>query len=1021
VRILKSQTSILAEVEKQNLLFWKAIVLIGSFFAGSGILLILQEILPFDYHSYKGAVGFAALRLYAEQRELYLYLLALLMIPLITFSGYFLWFAIVTLQQKISPINLQENLKLTAFSYFIWFLVPLLFYAPYRNEEFLLSPIILISGLAFIAINLVLPFFYEDYEKKRDLLMVHVGVFLLGACPGLFLLAAPFFNALDSYSFWVVSGTGGLTWIIWQASSRFIALRMCPGSGIERSQAISVLLPRTALAFLPFAILPLETVFWAEYIQDGKAIEWYYVPYHSLILVLLAFTTFLFIWIGLLRDLRSRVFSPQQPVSDPGLRTPDPGPFLKLFFWGAFPLMMYAIFFQINIQKDLDLYHEGEKLIPAYSLLQGKTLYKEILFYHGLFAEPGITLAGFKLFGESVEGYRILEAVLHPLSVISYYYLGLLCLYYEGALLLVGLILTGLFAILANVRTLVANISLLFTICYLRSGKIYHLFLVAFTAFLSFLASTDTGLTVILAQSALWVFIGLKKHGAWSEFQTSGSMLLQGWKSGLAYTAFLIISFIPFLGYLIKIDAARPFLFTYVEMFQSFDHWSSLPFKPFILGMQDHYDFWESYLLPLLLLLTITFLRFKAYSLKWRSEDWILVLFLLVNIIYFKRALDRSDAGHASLGSHFGWILLLLLLTEAIRARKRYALIYLLLIPLLFIPTLTLREGKTTLVAQFDTFSRKNSIDVTGRVRVFESRLGRLFLSQEQAHTIMQMLQFFTEKTRPGDYIWDFTNHGAFYFLTDRLNPTRYPQVAYVVTEENQREVIRDFQLHPPRFVIFRSQTHLDEMDTVDNYLRHYLLSDYLLHHYKPFIQINNFTLLEPGAIQAVEEPYQKLLFHAVDFGYVPFLWGKERYEEILSKARILREWRFSNNVLIPGSQISGTREVEASPRSIPLSRGIELSEMNIDPKSAAYVVINIKADEGKSGQLLWASDQIGFSSQNGLLFSLRDDNAFHPYIFRLSSLPGWVWVNKITGLRLNLKDASGSIVVESIKWVEEL
>ncbi len=975
---LKSITSLHEEAKKYDLTLWQAIVLIGSFFSGLGILLILQETLPFEYHSYKGTVGFAALRLYPEQRESFLYLLTLLIVPLITFSGYLLWFPLTAFQQKFCSITPPENLKLTAFSYAIWFLVPLLFYAPYRNEEFFLSPIVLTLGLAFIGINLLIPFFYENYDKKRDLFLIHLGVFLLGTCPGFFLLAIPGRRRFDSssilevYSFWLLLAMGSLSWVAWWIVSHFVAQR--------KSQSRAEVLPQTALTFLPFAILSLETLFWAEYVQDGKVLEWYNVPYHRSILILLTLIASTVIWIWIIRNSRARDHKRL---------------FLKVFFWGALPILIYSLFFHPNIQRDVDFFHEGEKLVPAWAFLDGKIPYKDIFFVHGLFADIGMPLLGFKLFGQSLEGFRILENIISPLAVVSYYYLGLLCLPYEGALLLVPLILTGLFPILATERTVIANLSILLTVAYLRYHRTWYLCLSAFTAFLSFLIANDTGFAVILAEGGLGILLGL---GMWKKERG------KGWKPVFIYTLILLISFVPFVMYLIKLEAWGPFISTYKEIFRAYDHWSSLPFKTLILGINDHYDFWEGYLLPLLILLVLVLLRFKVRARQWTSpEDWILILLLLINIVYYKRGLDRSDSGHALMGSHFGWILLLFLLTQAVRFNLRYALIYLFLATSLFIPTPTRREGKTTLPDQLSRFSTKNSIQVTGRSRVSEPRLGQLFLSTEQAHTTVQVLNFFAKMTLPTDYIWDFTNHGAFYFLTDRKNPTRYALTQLVITEEQQREVIRDLKQHPPKFIIFRSQTHWDEIDGVDTYLRHYLLSHYLLRHYKPAARVANFILLEPGTIQVVEESYRSYLFHAVDFGYVPFLWGRDRLEEMLSGHQILKEWKF------PGDGIHL------------VNQGIELETAGIDPKPVIYFIVNMKVYQGKQGQLLWAVDQKGFNSQSSLVFSLRADGTFHPYVIQLSSLPAWVWVNKITGLRLDLGTGGGSAEIQSIQLMGEL
>ena len=102
----------------------------------------------------------------------------------------------------------------------------------------------------------------------------------------------------------------------------------------------------------------------------------------------------------------------------------------------------------------------------------------------------------------------------------------------------------------------------------------------------------------------------------------------------------------------------------------------------------------------------------------------------------------------------------------------------------------------------------------------------------------------------PGDTLFDFTNSpGLFHFILDQAPPSRYFHVSMALHRENQRTLISQLEDRRPKLVVFHSDewVGLNRWDGITNMVRHYLVSQYLLHHYKPLVKFHgyNFFLRE--------------------------------------------------------------------------------------------------------------------------------------------------------------------------------
>jgi hypothetical protein len=103
----------------------------------------------------------------------------------------------------------------------------------------------------------------------------------------------------------------------------------------------------------------------------------------------------------------------------------------KLFLRHTFAFSVILIIFNLfyNIPgpiAEIDVFHEGEWLAPAFFLLNGLTPYVDFQPIHGILKDGIIQLIGFKLFGTTIYSARLIDAMLSKsLMIIGFYFLGL--------------------------------------------------------------------------------------------------------------------------------------------------------------------------------------------------------------------------------------------------------------------------------------------------------------------------------------------------------------------------------------------------------------------------------------------------------------------------------------------------------------------------------------------------------------------------------------------------------------------
>ncbi len=98
----------------------------------------------------------------------------------------------------------------------------------------------------------------------------------------------------------------------------------------------------------------------------------------------------------------------------------------------------------------------------------------------------------------------------------------------------------------------------------------------------------------------------------------------------------------------------------------------------------------------------------------------------------------------------------------------------------------------------------------------------------------------------PQQPVFDFANElGVLYYLLSRRPGTRFFHVSMAITAASQRDLISDLQASRPPVVIYTDSLFgLPSWDGVINPVRHYEVSQYLLDHYSPLVDIGGQLLL---------------------------------------------------------------------------------------------------------------------------------------------------------------------------------
>jgi len=834
-------------ISNENRMFGGLVVLLGLVWA-LGIYLVLQKHFSFQFHEQGVAVWneeVMSAAKYPKQQEIFYYLFALMFVPFFSLLCWGFWLFYNTISAQVTRVSVRSLLPWDTLTFLPFLFIISRLHFPERTfSQVLLLPSLLFVGMKVILFLTAFLFGRKNTRHKKELTdvteslppedssavqkaskdsafverlssireltvrllrklrlpwffappirMVHWYPIAAGLCVGVFLLVeygTPSLSIQRGCGILAASSIG--LWLFWLGYSKLVSVLV--------SQPKEKVLLADAPTYLPAMLLLARTFLFATPYADKILL--------ALTILLCIIGKLIMLWKG-------------EQISNTMNRIAR----LSLMFI-LIPALIWAFLYNSNIHGGIDMFHEGERLGPASDLLRGKVPYRDIYVQHGLFQNVYKTWLAFKLFGVSVSADRSLSnnpfgrpGFLTPLGFVAAYFL-VLVLYRKKLSAIIALILLSSVELWLTERHALAFLAFALIASFLDNKKGWKLWVAGIITTLAVFNSLETGLYTLFASSLFLIIFALtRQHRSIRE-----RLLLFG-----RYVLGVFAGFVPFLIYFGAHGALDDlFWVSYMECVYQVPIWG-LPFPTLLpeLTKLVSLDAWRAFLLsttfkwylPVLVYVIGTIkLTYLAINRRFENEDWKLVLLLLAGITFFRSALGRSDYVHLIFATPPFWLLCILLLErpvisiasswrESETTLKRLntgirAVLTAILLLTFGWYTFTAYKPLQAAEARLQVLTSHGKIPRDYRALSIK-RGGKVRLPEQQAVVLEQIVEYIQPHTEPDEYIFDFTNQAAHYFLANRPNPTRYYLAAYAATEEMQKEVIADLERKRPQYVL---------------------------------------------------------------------------------------------------------------------------------------------------------------------------------------------------------------------------
>ncbi|MEW6516465.1 MAG: hypothetical protein AB1439_06135 [candidate division FCPU426 bacterium] len=913
-----------------------------------------------------------------------------------------LWLLIAQTQRLIAPLPAATALKRAAMAYAAFF-PQITFLLQGRSE-------LPYSAAAFAL--LVLGFFLAalgEQRDKRKLFIAHpteteyhpLGLFTFGAVIALFGGVGWFVQSLGYApvpGLWLPAGFGLLGWL----GSLLLAWVL---SWVFRRHTFDQIYLALALAFLPLAILPLNTFSGVQYLAQGQEVGQHALGSLGLWLLLAAGAGLLAVLILALLRLR------RLPVE---LSPAWEELFRALMLILAIPCLLLAVAFwpaggaysQSKVLGALDLWKDGEALGVAQAALLGHLPFKEILLRHGFLTDVVSSLTAISWLGPTVGAFRLWLNYLAPFGLMALYLLSIFCLPWPWALLYALVMLTGAAGTIPQARFFFPLVGFIFTLYYLQRPRWPVLLLSALFTILSLLASYTAGLLAFGGQVvllAVYVLTGLKE---WRERTLHFGLYLAG----------VAVISLPWWLYLAMSGSLGAYFQNFAWVLQAYGPVFGLPLPAW--GAAPGLGAQLAFLLPPLLLATGVLVWFA----EWRSQNeggtppWNVLLLLVLTGWFWMRFLGRGDWAFLQDALPLAAMLLAFFLYQLSRRQRRLrSLVFALALVPAFLPY----PGGRPLVDWIGGFADKTRLTVDGLSQGKTERLQKTFLPAKQAEALDQVASYLEGQVGTGEPFYDFSNQPLWYFLVPRL-----PVVSALSTLEQasltqQLEVIRALSSSPVKAVITAPpEADPASLDAVSPVVRQYAVAEYLLKTYVPSAVVGDNVLLlprqegfgpEPAAVAAWMKPLPL-------FG-LPAYWGGQSKYDPSQGGALARYAPAAGAGAVEPAGLTVTAEAESlsiGPSGAPVRLALNLAA-NADSKGNV-LVLKLAVPEtlaGRTATLAWGP----LDSGQRVTFTLRASAVARPYVFRLGSWPNWVWAKDHGRLVLELPGGdwqwSGAVLLQ--------
>lgn len=530
----------------------------------------------------------------------------------------------------------------------------------------------------------------------------------------------------------------------------------------------------------------------------------------------------------------------------------------------------------------IDFFHEGEPLAAARLTAEGAFPWRDLMFIHGLLHDVVNPLVGFAVFEDSRWGGLAGATMI----VFPAYWLGqyLLFVYLFGrnVLFLLGTQLAVVLGLIRDVhiRFALMPFALLLLAAVLRKPTWPRTAALAGVLAAQAVVSPETTIVIPACLAVLGLY-ELSSYDRRVAFRMNFQRTLRTLAAGVLFLSL-------FCGVLAGLGTLDDFLFFYRTFASEHTLTGGIPIKWISTR------FYVAVIAPVvLLILTIWFFATSRRVRRTPAiDDWVMATLAITVALYYPKFLARADthvyqvfAVATPLLAYAIYRLFGLLEDYAARMPIRFAKV-----------TVPTRHWITAAALVVVAMGSPSSVLDTAQAVPARLSANAHFVPvpelgyQSPAPTdptiVTDLTQILDAYLEPSDHIFDFSNNPLlFHYLLHRQPSTRYYHVSMAIRQHTQSDLVKQLERRKPKLIVFASHPYLGlpGWDSISNPVRHYDVSEYILHHYQPLLVSHDYVLmsrngaeLRPPAdleAQLAQTPTtDQLYFRALpcDWGYAP-------------------------------------------------------------------------------------------------------------------------------------------------------
>lgn len=782
-----------------------------------------------------------------------------------------------------------------------------------------------------------------------------------------------------------------------------------------------------ALSFVPIALYGVASATRVIVQSDGAVHPYNWLP----LWISTAGTALLLIWSST-RILKTRAGSDVRRVERDALVLIT-GPFLLFLELTRLP----------GVIGPVGMFHEGEGLVTAKSMLDGLFPWRDLFFIHGLIDDglrPGLGLVALENSRwASVAAVLLLE---WPFAWILTYYLNAYLYRRDLPFLIFSAVVLGTeFTAAPHFAFVLQPIVYLLLAALLAKATPWRAVAFALALVVQAVGSPEASYSVVAAGAAVILFELVHRQGSVSIVRSFSRTL---WSAGCG-----ILFIGVWLAYLATQNALLGFLYYYRTFVPAHELTGGIPVEWVTVSL------WGAGAPLVVILLAIWY--FIAHRHRLRSlerDDWVMGSAAFLVFLYYPKFLNRADGGHVQEVFAVAVPVILYVmyrvasaletvLKQGARAARRSNIVK---VPHL-VTTAILVAGFLMTAPLGRLADAATRLAPTVAEEPWLDRLGYANPEDVDRTVIRDLAAFFRTNLRPGERVFDFSNEPALpYYFLDLPISTRYFHVSMAIRLDTQLDLIEELRRDPPRYVILYNDRYGLNWDNIENTVRNYLVSGYLLDHYTPSIWLDGHLILvrkeeqQDLARNGHDVGSSELYFRAppCGWGYAPnFLSFEPRPDEVaravdlpFRAAAILRGWAIDPATQRPASEIRVVIDGQVVQRTVPslerpdvaaarkaetaMRSGYSVVVPITDPKDLRKIHVFAVSTQGAASELAY-SPESGLPTHASVTTIVDPLNGSVPV--RAEAAIGWVDTSQVNSFaRLDLPPGTK---FDDFRWLE--